>query len=81
MMGVFSEFERAILVERINAGTARAHQVGTKSGKAIGRAKVSPEPEVAVRDALAAGTSILRTAKLVGVGVSVVQRIKAAHQC
>jgi DNA invertase Pin-like site-specific DNA recombinase len=77
MMGVFAEFERAILVERINAGIARARQVGTKSGKAIGRAKVSPEREQAVRDALAAGTSILRTAKLCGVGTSVVQRIKA----
>lgn len=78
MMGVFAEFERAILVERINAGIARAREKGTKSGKAIGRAKVSAEREQAVREALAAGTSILRTAKLVGVGVSVVQRIKAA---
>ena len=78
MMGVFAEFERAILVERINAGIARAREKGTKSGKAIGRAKVSAEREQAVRALLEAGTSILRTAQLAGVGVSVVQRIKAA---
>ena len=77
VMGVFAEFERAILVERINAGIARARQVGTRSGKAIGRAKVSPERETVVRDALAAGMGMVRAAKLAGVGVSVVQRIKA----
>jgi DNA invertase Pin-like site-specific DNA recombinase len=34
MLGVFAEFERAIIVERVNAGIARAKANGTKSGKA-----------------------------------------------
>ena len=40
MLGVFAEFERSIIQERIHAGIARAPVVGTKSGKPIGRAKV-----------------------------------------
>jgi hypothetical protein len=39
MLGVFAEFERSIIQERIHAGIARAPVVGTKSGKPIGRAK------------------------------------------
>jgi DNA invertase Pin-like site-specific DNA recombinase len=38
MLGVFAEFERSIIQERINAGIARAREKGTKSGKPIGRA-------------------------------------------
>ena len=34
MLGVFAEFERAIIVERVNAGLARARARGTKSGRA-----------------------------------------------
>ena len=37
MMGVFAEFERAMIVERVRSGMARARERGTKSGKAIGR--------------------------------------------
>lgn len=37
MLGLFAEFERAIIVERVNACIARAKATGTKSGKAIGR--------------------------------------------
>ena len=77
MMGVFAEFERAILVERINAGIARARSQGTRSGKAIGRAKVSAEREAAVREALAAGIGMVRAGKMCGVGTGVVQRIVA----
>src|SRR5262250_1986010 len=36
MLGVFAEFERAIIQERIHAGIARARAKGTKSGKPIG---------------------------------------------
>jgi DNA invertase Pin-like site-specific DNA recombinase len=35
MMGVFAEFERSMIVARVNAGMARAKVHGTKSGKAI----------------------------------------------
>jgi DNA invertase Pin-like site-specific DNA recombinase len=46
MLGVFAEFERAIIQERINAGIARAREKGTKSGKPIGRTRVDPKLEV-----------------------------------
>ena len=42
-------------VERVRSGIARARERGTKSGKAIGRPRVSADKEAAVRAALAAG--------------------------
>jgi DNA invertase Pin-like site-specific DNA recombinase len=77
MLGVFAEFERAILVERTNAGIARARVYGTRSGKPIGRPMVDARKEAAIRSALASGKGILKTARECGVGSSVVQRIKA----
>ena len=35
MMGVFAEFERAMIRERVQAGLARAKKHGTKSGKPV----------------------------------------------
>ena len=75
MSGVFAEFERAMLMERINAGIARAR----KAGKVFGRPKVSPQVEAAVRSYREAGVGIQKTAKLAGVGVSVVQRMEAVR--
>jgi DNA invertase Pin-like site-specific DNA recombinase len=46
MLGVFAEFEREIIAERIHAGLARAREQGTKSGRPIGR----PERISAVRE-------------------------------
>ena len=43
MMGVFAEFERSMIVERVRAGVARAKASGTKSGKAFGRPRVPAE--------------------------------------
>lgn len=40
MLGVFAEFEREIIAERIHAGLARAKEEGTRSGKAIGQPEV-----------------------------------------
>ena len=76
MLGVFAEFERAIIQERILAGIARARVKGTKSGKPIGRAKLDRRKVECIRELLRAGTGILKTAKLAGTGVSAVQRIK-----
>jgi DNA invertase Pin-like site-specific DNA recombinase len=78
MLGVFAEFERAIIQERINAGIARACEKGTKSGKPIGRARVDPKVEDAIRALLASGKGILKTSRECGVGSSTVQRVKAA---
>ena len=77
MLGVFAEFERAIIQERIHAGLARAREKGTKSGKPIGRAKIEPTKEAAIRKALASGKGIFKTARECSTGTSVVQRIKA----
>jgi DNA invertase Pin-like site-specific DNA recombinase len=45
MMGVFAEFERSMIVERVRAGVGRAKASGTKSGKAFGRPRVAAETE------------------------------------
>jgi DNA invertase Pin-like site-specific DNA recombinase len=68
MLGVFAEFERSLIHERITAGIARARAEGTRSGKAFGRPKLAAEREAAVRASLAAGTGIRKTARLVGTG-------------
>ena len=73
MLGAFSEFERAMIRERVNAGLARAKA----NGKTLGRPKTGNDEENAIRESLAGGMGILKTAKKHGVGTSVVQRIKA----
>jgi DNA invertase Pin-like site-specific DNA recombinase len=78
MCGVFAEFERAMIKVRVQAGMDRVKASGqTKSGKPIGRPTIKPDVEQAIREHLAAGTGILKTAKLVGVGSGTVQRVKA----
>ena len=76
MLGVFAEFERAIIQERIHAGLARAREKGTKSGKSIGRPQIGWRKAEQIRAELQKGTGILKTARLTGAGVSTVQRIK-----
>ena len=77
MLGVFAEFERTIIQERIHAGLARAREKGTKSGKPIGRARIDATKEAAIRAALAGGKGVLKTAREFKTGTSVVQRIKS----
>ena len=74
MMGVFAEFERSMIRERVNSGIARAKSKGQK----FGRPRVDREVEAKVRSLLAQGHGILKTASLAGVGSGTVQRIKAA---
>jgi len=78
MCGVFAEFERAMIQERVNSGLARARDNGTKSGKAIGRPRIDAAKEAAIRAASAEGKGKLKIARELGVGVSVVQRVLAA---
>jgi DNA invertase Pin-like site-specific DNA recombinase len=78
MLGVFAEFERAIIQERIHAGIARARATGTKSGKPIGRARIGSQKEAAIRAALASGKGVLKVARELRTGSSTVQRVKAA---
>jgi DNA invertase Pin-like site-specific DNA recombinase len=74
MMGVFDEFERAMIVERVKSGLSRARAQGER----LGRPSVASAKEDAVRRLLASGIGVVKTAKMVGVGASIVQRIKAA---
>lgn len=41
-LGVFAEFERALIRERVMAGLARAKKHGTKTGNPFGRPKIDP---------------------------------------
>ena len=78
MASVFAELERAMIVERVRAGMARAKANPRVGAKAIGRPRVSDDREEAIRGHLEAGTGMLKVAKLVGVGVGTVQRVKRA---
>ena len=73
MLGVFAEFERSMIRERVHAGLARAKA----NGVTLGRPQTIAATETAIRESLTAGTGILKTAKLHGVGTSVVQRLKS----
>jgi len=71
MLGVFAEFERGIIRERVNAGLARARANGTK----LGRRRVKPSVEARILELRDAGDGILKIGKKLGVGTSVVQRV------
>jgi DNA invertase Pin-like site-specific DNA recombinase len=77
MLGVFAEFEREMIRERVNAGLARARERGTRSGLPIGRPKVSGGVESRIRQLRAEGHGMLKVARLARCGVSTVQRVLA----
>src|SRR6516225_1745039 len=72
MMGVFAEFERAMIQERVRAGLARARS----EGKRLGRPPIAPALEKRIREALATpGRPGIRViAERLGVNPSTVQR-------
>ena len=75
MMGVFAEFERAMIQERVKSGLERARA----QGKTLGRpATEAGKVEAISADLRAGGVGIIKLAKLHSVGVGTVQRIKAA---
>ena len=75
MMGVFAEFERAMIRERVKSGLERAKA----QGKRLGRRPIAANKEAAIRvDLIAAKAGIMKLAAAHGVGVGTVQRIKAA---
>jgi DNA invertase Pin-like site-specific DNA recombinase len=75
LLAVFAEFEREMIIARVNAGMARAKKDGTKSGKPIGRPEVRDKLRNAAVDHLLRGVGILKTAKAVGLGTGTVQKI------
>jgi DNA invertase Pin-like site-specific DNA recombinase len=78
MMGVFAEFERAMIRERVKSGLERAKA----QGKILGRPPIDPRKEAAILDDLREGKAgIIKLAAAHGVGVGTVQRIKASLIC
>jgi len=73
MCGVFAEFERAMIQERVKAGLARAKA----QGKTLGRPRVKKNVEKAVLAARAEGTGKRKISKQLGIGVSTVNRVLA----
>jgi DNA invertase Pin-like site-specific DNA recombinase len=73
MLGVFAEFERAMIQERVRAGLARAKA----EGKTLGRPSIPQKTERAVQAALKKKNrpGLRRIASTLGVGVGTVQRI------
>ena len=74
MMGVFAEFERAMIQERVRAGLARARS----EGKELGRPPIAPELEGRIREALnkpGRTEGVRKIAERFGVAVGTVQRI------
>ena len=71
MLGVFAEFERSIIQERVKAGLARARAKGTT----LGRPRADPAVEGRIRDLAGQGMGKLKIAKTLGVGVSLTQRV------
>jgi DNA invertase Pin-like site-specific DNA recombinase len=71
MLGVFAEFERGIIRERVNAGLARARANGTK----LGRRRAAPAVEAHILELKAKGDGMLKIGRKLGIGTSVVQRV------
>jgi DNA invertase Pin-like site-specific DNA recombinase len=71
MLGVFAEFERSMIQERVKAGLARAKA----QGKRLGRPTVAPKVQAAVRAASDQGKGIRQIARELGIGVATVHRL------
>ena len=74
MLGVFSEFERAMIQERVKAGLARARDEGVT----LGRPKLEdadPARAEKVRAMRARGVGVRKIARELGVGVGAVLRL------
>jgi DNA invertase Pin-like site-specific DNA recombinase len=73
MLGVFAEFERSIIQERVKSGLARARA----KGRTLGRPKAGAVIEERIRELAARGMGKVKIAKTLGVGVSLTQRVLA----
>jgi DNA invertase Pin-like site-specific DNA recombinase len=72
MLGVFAEFERSMIQERVRAGLRRAKD----EGKQLGRPRIDVDLEKRILAALSAGETIRGAADKFNVNPSTVQRIK-----
>ncbi len=74
MCGVFAEFERAMIQERVKAGLARARS----QGKKLGRPRVEVSTERAILKARQKGKGIKKIARELHIGTGTVQRVLKA---
>lgn len=75
LMGIFAEFERNLIRERVLAGLARARA----QGRILGRPQMPEAKRVAIRSALeSGGLSLRQIAAQHRVGLGSVQRMKAS---
>jgi DNA invertase Pin-like site-specific DNA recombinase len=75
MLGVFAEFEREMIRERVKSGIERARRTGTKTGRAIGRPKVSLEVERKVRALRRRKVGFVKIGRQLGIGTGTAKRI------
>ena len=68
VLAVFGEFERELIVARVNAGLDRAR----REGKRLGRPKLTAAAKSAAIDALRRGASVREAARVSGVSVGAV---------
>jgi DNA invertase Pin-like site-specific DNA recombinase len=71
MMGVFAEFERALIIERVRAGMSRAR----KQGKHLGRPKISSRLRESILREADTGLSRRAIARKLSVGDATVRRV------
>ena len=75
MCGVFAEFERSMIRERVISGIARAKANPNPNKKAHGRPANLANPEALIMKLRAEDKGMIKIAKELGIGVSTVQRI------
>lgn len=76
MLGVFAEFERAMIQQRVKAGLVRAKA----SGKQLGRPRINDAKRASVVALKKEGMPIRAIASETGVGVGTVHRILNAER-
>jgi DNA invertase Pin-like site-specific DNA recombinase len=80
MLGIFAEFERSMIQERVKAGLARARSEApevraAKGKKSIGRPALPSSTREAIKHARRDGKSIREVAKLTRVSTATVQKV------
>jgi DNA invertase Pin-like site-specific DNA recombinase len=76
IMAVIAEFERAVLVERVNAGLRRARAQGKRLGRPKGKVRI---PQDIIEGLSQGSLSLYRAAKVTGIPRSTLKRRLAAR--
>lgn len=71
MCGVFAEFERAMIQERVKAGLSRARA----QGKRLGRPPHGVKMELKIKKLYTKGMGKVKIGRTLGIGTSAVQRV------